>query len=78
MTGSQVLQGVAEKEWGDIFQEGCHFHMKNKLKSEIFNDQREFIKKLFFSVITKNLNWGILIKNLATIKRWDGVKHEEF
>ena len=33
---------------------------------------------MFFSVITKNLNWGILTKNLATFKRWDGVKDEKF
>ena len=33
---------------------------------------------MFFSVITKNLNWGILTKNLVTFKRWDGVKDEKF
>ena len=32
--------------------------------------------KIFFSVITKNLNWEILTKNLATFKRLDGVKDE--
>ena len=26
---------------------------------------------MFFSVITKNLNWEILTKNLVTFKRWD-------
>ena len=26
------------------------------------------------SLITKNLNWEILTKNLVTFKRWDGVK----
>ena len=31
---------------------------------------------MFFSVITKNLNWEILTKNLGTFKRWDGVKDE--
>ena len=31
---------------------------------------------MFFSVITKNFNWEILIKNLVTFKRWDGVKYE--
>ena len=30
-----------------------------------------------FSVITKNLNWEILTKNLGTFKRWDGVKDEK-
>ena len=29
---------------------------------------------MFFSFLTKNLNWEILTKNLATFKRWDGVK----
>ena len=33
---------------------------------------------MVFSVITKNLNWNILTKNLVTFKRWDGVKDEKF
>ena len=33
---------------------------------------------MLFSVITKNLNWEILIKNLVTFKKWDGVKDENF
>ena len=33
---------------------------------------------MFFSVITKNLNWDILTKNSVTFKRWDGVKDEKF
>ena len=33
---------------------------------------------MFLSVITKNLNWEILTKNLVTFKRWDGVKDEKF
>ena len=33
---------------------------------------------MFLSVITKNLNWEILAKNLASFKRWDGVKDENF
>ena len=32
---------------------------------------------MFFSVITKNSNWEILIKNLATFKRGDGVNDEK-
>ena len=32
---------------------------------------------MFFSVITKNLNWEILIENF-NFKRWDGVKDEKF
>ena len=33
---------------------------------------------MFLSVITTNLNWEILTKNLVTFKRWDGVKDEKF
>ena len=33
---------------------------------------------MFFSVITKNLNWEILTKNLVTFKRWEGVKEKNF
>ena len=29
---------------------------------------------MFFSVITKNLNWEILTKNLVTFKSWDEIK----
>ena len=32
---------------------------------------------MFFSVITKNLNWKILTKNLVTFKRWDVAKDEK-
>ena len=33
---------------------------------------------MFFSVITKNLDWEIVTKNLVTFKRWDGVKDQKF
>ena len=33
---------------------------------------------MFFSIMTKNLNWEIITKNLVTFKRWDGVKDEKF
>ena len=33
---------------------------------------------MIFPVITKNLNWEILTKNLITYKRWDEVKDENF
>ena len=33
---------------------------------------------MFFSVITKNLNWEILPKNSVTFVRWDGIKDEKF
>ena len=32
---------------------------------------------MFFSVITKNLNWEVLTKNFATFKRWDGAKNKK-
>ena len=32
---------------------------------------------MFFYVITKNLNWEKLTKNLVTFKRWDEVKDEK-
>ena len=31
---------------------------------------------MFFSAITRNLNWEILTKDVFTFKRWDGVKDE--
>ena len=33
---------------------------------------------MFFYVITMNLTWEILTKNLVTFERWDGVKDEKF
>ena len=33
---------------------------------------------MFFSALTKNLHWKILIKNLVTIKKQDGIKDEQF
>ena len=32
---------------------------------------------MLFSVITENLIWEILTKNLVTFKRWDRVKNEK-
>ena len=51
--------------------------MKNKLKSEIFNGKKIY-KKMFFSVMSKNLNWKIPTKNLVTLNRWDGVNDKKF
>ena len=33
---------------------------------------------MFFTVITKNLDWEILSKKLATFNRWNGPKDEKF
>ena len=41
LTGPQLLEGGTGKEGGSaFFQGGCNFHIKNKLKSEIFNNQK--------------------------------------
>ena len=40
LTGPQLLEGVTGKEGSAFFQGGCTFHIKNKLKSEIFYDQK--------------------------------------
>ena len=33
---------------------------------------------MFFSFISKKLNWEVFTKNLVTFKKWDGVKDEKF
>ena len=49
LTEPQLLEGVTGKEEGDFFQwVGCNRHIKNKLKSEIFNDKKKFISKNIF------------------------------
>ena len=67
-------------ERGVTFSGGCvcSFSIKNKLKSEIFNNKKSVNKNVF--VITKNrrIQTEILTKNLVTFKRWDGVKDEKF
>ena len=52
LTGPQLLEGGCWERGGDFFQGrgrgggrgGCNFQMKNKLKSEIFNEKK-FISK---------------------------------
>ena len=61
--------GLLGKRVVVFFRGGCNFYIKNKLKSEIFNDKKKFIKKIFLSVITKNSNWEILTTNLVIFKR---------
>ena len=46
-----------------FFKGDCNFHIKNKLKSEIFNDKKCLSAKIFFSIITQNSNWEILPEN---------------
>ena len=33
---------------------------------------------MFFSFVSKKLNWEVFIKNLVTFKKRDGVKGENF
>ena len=40
--------------------------------------KRKLQTKKCLSVITKNLNWQLLTKNLVTFKGQDGVKDEKF
>ena len=48
---------------------GCNFYEKINLKSEIFNGKKSLQTKIFFSLITQNSNWEVLIMNLVTFKR---------
>ena len=41
---------------------------KNKLKSEIFNNKKSLLTKMFLSGITMNSTWEILTNNLVTFK----------
>ena len=80
-TGSQFLEGGCWKRGGWLFLgegRGCSFYTKNKLKSEIFNKKKSLQTRMFFYVITKNLNWQILTKNSVTFNRWDEAKDEKF
>ena len=43
--GSQFLEGVAGKEGVTFFRGFCSLYVKNKLKSEIFNDKKALINK---------------------------------
>ena len=40
LTGSQVYKGGCWERGGDFFHGDCSFYIKNKLKSEIFNDKK--------------------------------------
>ena len=47
LTGPQFLEGGCWEKGGNLFQEGCSFYIKNKLKSEIFNDKKFYEQKCF-------------------------------
>ena len=40
--------------------------------------KKVYKRKCFSLFITKNSNWEMSTNNLATFKRWDGVKDEQF
>ena len=61
--------GLLRKRGINFFKRGCNLYIKNKLKSEMFNDKKSLKPKIFFSVIIKNSKWEILSKNLVTFKR---------
>ena len=71
LKGLQLLEGGCWERGG-----GCVCAIFN-LKSEILNDKKCLYVKIFFSVITKNSNWGIRTNNLISFKRKDGVKDEK-
>ena len=48
------------------FCRGSSFCIKTKLKFEIFKDKKSWKRKMFLSVLTKNLNLENLTKNLVT------------
>ena len=48
LTEPQLLEGGCWERGDDFFQGGCNFHIKNKLKSEIFNEKKKFISKNVF------------------------------
>ena len=70
-SGEGALQDFSfYRRVGGLFEVGgCNFYIRNKLKSEIFNDKKKFINKNVCSVTTKNSNWEILTENLVTFKR---------
>ena len=75
MTGTQLLEEVAGKEGVTFFRGNCNCHIKDKLKSEIFNDKKSLEEKTLFSDITKN---SMLFKNLVTFKRQEVLRMKNF
>ena len=47
LIGPQLSEGGCWERGGDFFQGGCSFHIKNKLKSEIFNDKKVYEQRYF-------------------------------
>ena len=54
----------------------CHERPNRKLY--IYANMKLFMKvEMFFSVMTKNLNWEVSTNNLVTFKKWDGVNDKK-
>ena len=61
--------GHRERRWGvPFFQGSCTFHIKNKLKSEIFNDKKDY-KQKYFSLSLLKIQTGKLPENSVIFKR---------
>ena len=63
---TQFSEGGRWEQGGELFQEVIYI---NNLNSEIFNDKKGLLTKMFFSVITKNSNQEMLTKNFVTFKK---------
>ena len=61
-----------------FFQGGWSSYIKNNLKYQILTNKKSLETKMFLYVITKNLNWEVLTKNLVTFKRWNGMRMKNF
>ena len=75
-TGSQFLEKCCWESRSDLLQGVVVLTQKNKLKSGTLMTKK-FINKNISSVITRNINWQILTKNLITFKRSNGVNDEK-
>ena len=47
LDGTSHFRGVCWERGDDIFRSGCNFYLKNKLKSEILNDKKNYKQKYF-------------------------------
>ena len=77
--------GVAGKDWGEIFQWGAWGAVfnENKLKSEIFNEKKCLLTKMFSSVSLnpefnyfKKMGWGLRIKKIYIL--WGFIEKSDF
>ena len=62
LTGSQFFQKVVRNEGVTFFRvEGCNFYIKNKLKSEIYNEKKSLWKICYVYVLKNKI--GLRMKN---------------